>query len=814
MKTLQTQINDGSSKRRMPILAFLFLSGSLALYAQFPCPTQNGTTITNAGPAAFSQTINTNALCEMAFSTDTPWLHDSVSPTGEPGVSRYSIQIDPNQSGTVRNGSYSVTYTPFGQPGNAATVTTAVVQNPYSCSFEVSPATLTVPASGSPINLEIIPTGAPCWYNYFIHDPTTGQTPLSNYNLTGTSTVTGSLPPNGDPGPRSWTISVYFGASLAQDFTFTQAGGANVTYPPNTAGPTTPFINAQLNLPGNLYAGQYSSNPLTVSGGVPPYTFAISGLPAGLNSVATGATLTISGTPSESGFFNYIASVSDSVGQSESINSWLDVGPGLQSINPASVPAGSENIMLSISGAGFSASTVALWNGEPLPTVVGSNTHLTATITSDKLVSSRTAYIAVSTQSLPSMTFPFIISEPIQPVTSTSPLAGATLVTLDVVAGRAASFPNTVTGGTPPYKVTLAAAQQLPPGLSMSPTGVLSGTSMASGSYRFEVVTTDSGTPQKQVIQSYAVSVSPAITSVYPPQVMMASSDTTLSVEGAGFSDGSVATVNGTPVSAEVVSPSNVRVVIPGNMLKIAGTRQIALMSGGLTSNVANVDVEAPSLSLSWYAVDAGTLSSTTAIKIPDIVVTTIPSQMAFVAGVETGCPWLVVSSNTGVSPQSVGIRAGYSPLPGRYACKVSFSAPGGPSNEAIISLNVPSNGETVGAGSGNGALFDVMPNVVTLIVPNVATDNLQIVRLYIAGSEAAGDQQYNASVEGDTTWLSIESGAEGTVPGMIELRVAAEGLSVGSYSGLVRVSVPGLSPQTVEIPIQVAVGGASSPIP
>ncbi len=811
MKTLQTHIFDGSPKARMPLLVFLFLSGSLALHAQFPCPTQNGTTIMNAGPAAFSQTINTNELCEMAFTTDTPWLHDSVTPTGVPGVSMYSIQIDPNQGGTVRNGSYSVTYAPFGHPGNAITVTTAVIQNPSSCSFQVSPAGLVVPASGSPINLEIIPTGPSCWYNYFIHDPTTGQTPVSNYNLTGTSTVTGSLPPNGESGPWSWTISVYFGASLAQDFTFTQAGGANITYPHNTAGSTTPFINAKLNLPTNLYAGQYSSNPLTVSGGVPPYSFAISGLPAGLNSAAAGGTFTISGTPAQSGFFNYLASVSDSVGQTASVNSWLDVGPGLQSISPASAPAGGDNITLEIGGAGFSASTVALWNGQPLPTMVGSNTHLTATVTADKLARPGTAYVAVSTQSLPSVTVPFVVSEPVQPVTSTSPLSGASSVSLDVVAGRPASFQSTVTGGTAPYKVAVAVSQQLPPGLSISSTGVLSGTSSTSGSYRFEVITMDSGTPQQHVSQGYEVNVSPAITSVYPTQVMTASSDTTVSVEGAGFTGGSVATVNGTPVSAEVVSPSNVRVVIPGYMLKSAGIRQIALESSGLASNVANVDVEASSLSLSWYAVNAGTVSPTAPVKIPDIVVSTSPSQMAFVAGVEPGCPWLVLSTNTGVSPQSVGLRVGYSPLPGQYTCKVSFSSPGGPSNEAVVSVTVPSSGGTVDSGSGNGVLFDVMPNVVTLIVPSTATEAAHTVRLYIAGSETAGDQRYNASVEGDTAWLSIESGADGSVPGVLELKVLTEGLGVGSYNGVVRVFVPGLSPQTVEIPVELSVSGATS---
>jgi len=233
-----------------------------------------------------------------------------------------------------------------------------------------------------------------------------------------------------------------------------------------------------------------------------------------------------------------------------------------------------------------------------------------------------------------------------------------------------------------------------------------------------------------------------------------------------------------------------------------------------MVSNVAKIAVLAPSMSLSWNSVSLGTVSSSSAVKIPNIVVSTLPAGIPFVAGVGPGCPWLVLSSTSGVTPEAVSLGIGYTPSPGKYECKVSFNTLGGLAGQAVVSASVPVGRGTVDGGLEDGALFAVMPSVVTMVIPSGATELIHRVRLYVAGATSDTALQYHASVEGNTGWLSLESGAEGSVPGMIDLKVSTNGMSVGSYTGVVRVSVPGLTPSVLEVPIELLVNGSATTSP
>ena len=70
-------------------------------------------------------------------------------------------------------------------------------------------------------------------------------------------------------------------------------------------------------------------------------------------------------------------------------------------------------------------------------------------------------------------------------ITSTTPPAA--------VVGQAYSYQLTASGGVAPYVWTLLAGSTLPAGLTLSSTGLISGTPTASGSVSFSVVCTDSG---------------------------------------------------------------------------------------------------------------------------------------------------------------------------------------------------------------------------------------------------------------------------------------------------------------------------------
>ena len=79
--------------------------------------------------------------------------------------------------------------------------------------------------------------------------------------------------------------------------------------------------------------------------------------------------------------------------------------------------------------------------------------------------------------------------------------------------GVADSQQITASGGTPPYSFTMAAGT-LPPGLSLSDAGVISGTPTTTGSYQFTVKATDTSTPASTGSQPYMLQVAQATVTI------------------------------------------------------------------------------------------------------------------------------------------------------------------------------------------------------------------------------------------------------------------------------------------------------------
>jgi len=92
-------------------------------------------------------------------------------------------------------------------------------------------------------------------------------------------------------------------------------------------------------------------------------------------------------------------------------------------------------------------------------------------------------------------------------------------------------------GGTPPYTWTITAGS-LPPGITLSTTGILSGLPTATGSYTFTAAVTDSGTQtanKQYTLQVQAAPPSltiPPSTAALPPAVVGLAYAATLTVSG------------------------------------------------------------------------------------------------------------------------------------------------------------------------------------------------------------------------------------------------------------------------------------------
>ncbi|MBM3091427.1 hypothetical protein GFB56_11435 [Ensifer sp. T173] len=100
---------------------------------------------------------------------------------------------------------------------------------------------------------------------------------------------------------------------------------------------------------------------------------------------------------------------------------------------------------------------------------------------------------------------------------STSPLTVTPSSVATPVIGTSYNQALSTSGGTGPYSYSLVAGSNLPPGLSLSSSGVISGTPTGSGPYNFTVRVVDSTTPTANTLdKAYSVLIAPPAIDVTP----------------------------------------------------------------------------------------------------------------------------------------------------------------------------------------------------------------------------------------------------------------------------------------------------------
>jgi hypothetical protein len=250
-------------------------------------------------------------------------------------------------------------------------------------------------------------------------------------------------------------------------------------------------------VPNTLIGAPYSQN-ITASGGVQPYTFAISAgsLPAGLTLTSGGL---LSGTPSAVGNYNFTVTVTDSNSCAANKPYSIAVTCPVITVSPATLPNDTVdnfyNQTLGASG-GKSPYTFSLFSGalpagtSLLPSGLISGT-LTFGGTYNFTVTATDSFGCTANKSYSiSVDCPEIIISP-------------TVLPNDTI-GKSYNQLLSASGGKSPYVFTISTGS-LPGGVSLSPSGTISGTISSSGNYNFTVTATDSfgceGT------QSYAINI-------------------------------------------------------------------------------------------------------------------------------------------------------------------------------------------------------------------------------------------------------------------------------------------------------------------
>ncbi len=309
------------------------------------------------------------------------------------------------------------------------------------------------------------------------------------------SIVEGSLPPGLSLGPSGMIAGIptqkgeFSFAVRAQDSEDSDTQGLRITVTQQA-----PVISTG-SLPDGMVGVAYAAS-LAATGGVPPYTWAASGLPSGLG--LSGAT--IAGTPAQAGQFSVRVQVTDAFGASSSKTLSLNIAPPPVplSITTTSLPNGTVGVPYGASFSATGGTAPYVWSVTPVPPGLSVNGSTLAGTPSAAGTFSFEVRVTDAALGTVAKTLGLTIAPAPVPLSiTTTSLPNGTV-------GVAYSASFSATGGTTPYAWSVT---PVPPGLSVNGS-TLAGTPSAAGTFSFEVRVTDAvlGT----VAKTLGITIAPA----------------------------------------------------------------------------------------------------------------------------------------------------------------------------------------------------------------------------------------------------------------------------------------------------------------
>jgi len=459
----------------------------------------------------------------------------------------------------------------------------------------------------------------------------------------GTATVTGATAISYQPAA---------GFAGTDSFTYTASNSTGTSAPATvTITVGDPSITVTATGVFSAVAGAPYSQTFRWTGGAAPYTgFQVSNLPAGLSITdSTADSVTVSGTPTQAGSFNLLASATDSSAGNGPFTTAqafaLAVASPTLVVTPATLPDATAGVSYqqAISTAGGVAPYTYALSGT-LPTgmvfdaaagtLSGTPTQ-SGSFTLGLLVTDSTTGIpATYTQS-------YTLQVGSQPVVLT-PAAGALP---QAVAGTAYQQGFASAGGVAPYRYTVSAGS-LPAGMVLdASSGQLSGTSMVAGDSSFSITVTDSDTGIPGVVtQAYTLSVR-------APAIVLAPGTLASGMAGAAFEQ--------TFTASGGIAPY--RYTIP------AGSLPAGVSLENTTGVLSGTPTQAGSFVLAVTATDstggtAATVTQTYTLQIAAPAVLLTPTAGALPA-VEAGTAYTqTFSASGGIAPYTYAVSAGALP--------------------------------------------------------------------------------------------------------------------------------------------------------
>jgi hypothetical protein len=483
---------------------------------------------------------------------------------------------------------------------------------------------------------------------------------------------------SGTPLSESFTSGLIFQVLDTTTGEITQTGPLTLTIFPAPLVLTVSGTPTPVGVVGAPYG---AITPVTASGGTPPYTFVAVGLPPGLSiDLHSGA---ISGTPTTAGTFNAGIGVVDSslppfggplVGAV--IVQFVIVAPGLF-VTPITLPNGTKghvypNTQLGATGGttfpggvyhwsvpagclptGLSLSPTGVLNGTPTQPGTFTCTYTVTDNSSPAMSVSETLTFSVASTTLSLGATP-------------GPANGQVNV---VYPG--ANFAILRSGGTGPFSFNLASGS-LPPGLTLAPSGLLTGTPTTAGTYNFAVQVTDSSSPAQTAQQTYSIVIAPAVAP--GPLTVLPST-----------------LPGGTVGSAYTVSTLSVTGTVVGNVI-------YSVTSGGLPPGLNLTPLGTVQAQIAGTPTTAGSYSFTITARdsATPVPATGSQSYTVVIAGVSP----VVITSPTSFTVTHGVLVSGAFTATGGIGSTYTFAKTGGPTDGLTLASNGAFTGVPTVAGT------------------------------------------------------------------------------------------------------------------